>query len=100
VHLADLPASLPGHGTHASRARDTAAATLPLERVLGVTNKRRDSMSTRFLLGVVCAMALGLLTPALAAAAKPFKVASPLDGKTVLPRHLRWVAVRHAPDRY
>jgi hypothetical protein len=50
-------------------------------------------MSTRFLLAAVCATALGLFTPALAAAAKPFKVASTLDGKTVLPRHLRWVAL-------
>jgi hypothetical protein len=50
-------------------------------------------MSTRFLLAAVCATALGLLAPAIASAAAPFTVASTLDGKTVLPRHLRWVAM-------
>jgi hypothetical protein len=47
----------------------------------------------RFLLVAVCVTALGLVTPGLAAAAKPVKVTSTLDGKTVLPRHLRWVAM-------
>ena len=47
----------------------------------------------RYMLAAVCATALSLLTPALAAAAKPFKVTSTLDGKSVLPRHLHWVAV-------
>jgi hypothetical protein len=49
-------------------------------------------MSTRLLLAAVCALALGLLSPALAAAARPFTVTSTLDGKTVLPRHLHWLA--------
>jgi hypothetical protein len=50
-------------------------------------------MSARFLFVVVCVAALGLVTPGLAAAAKPVKVTSSLDGMTVLPRHLRWVAM-------
>jgi hypothetical protein len=49
-------------------------------------------MSLRFVLTVACVTAVGLLAPGLAMAAKPFKVASSLDGKTVLPRHLRWLA--------
>jgi hypothetical protein len=50
-------------------------------------------MSTRFLLVAVCATALSLITPGLAAAAKAVTVTSILDGMTVLPRHLRWVAM-------
>jgi hypothetical protein len=65
----------------------------PVTSRAALTMEKGSRMSTRFLLAAVCAMALGLLTPALAVAAKPFKVASTLDGKTVLPRHLRWVAM-------
>jgi hypothetical protein len=49
-------------------------------------------MSTRHLLASAVAIALGLFFPAFAGAATPFTVTSTLDGKSVLPRHLRWVA--------
>jgi hypothetical protein len=54
-------------------------------------------MSTRFLLAAACATALSLVTPGLAAAAKPVEITSTLDGKTVLPRHVRWVATPKLP---
>lgn len=48
---------------------------------------------------IACAACLAALAPAIASSAKkPFRVASTLDGKTVLPHHIHWVALPTLPS--